>query len=94
MRGELIHDPEPGWIGKVDWSTQDVWKSGPPAVAARGSSPCGGDARSSSPLTKPVEAPDARRARWRSGDKIPVWAKPESTSNICSKICGMLTPAP
>ena len=28
MLGELIHDPEHGWIGKVDWSTQDVWKSG------------------------------------------------------------------
>jgi hypothetical protein len=36
VRGELAHDPEIGWIGKVDWSTQDVWESYPPAVAARG----------------------------------------------------------
>jgi len=36
VRGELIHDPEHGWIGQVDWSTQDVWESYPPAVAARG----------------------------------------------------------
>jgi hypothetical protein len=36
VRGELVHDPEHGWIGQVDWSTQDVWESYPPAVAARG----------------------------------------------------------
>ena len=24
VRGELVHDPEHGWIGQVDWSTQDV----------------------------------------------------------------------
>lgn len=36
VRGELAHDPELGWIGKVDWSTQDVWVSYPPAVPARG----------------------------------------------------------
>jgi len=36
VRGELVHDPQPGWIGKVDWSTQDVWEAYPPAVAARG----------------------------------------------------------
>jgi len=36
VRGELVHDPELGWIGKVDWSTRDVWESCPPAVAARG----------------------------------------------------------
>jgi hypothetical protein len=29
VRGELIHDPEHGWIGHVDWSTQDVWESSP-----------------------------------------------------------------
>src|SRR3989337_538838 len=40
VRGELVHDPEHGWIGHVDWSTQDVWESYPPAVAARGGSPC------------------------------------------------------
>ena len=27
VRGELIHDPQAGWIAKVDWSTQDVWES-------------------------------------------------------------------
>jgi hypothetical protein len=36
VRGELIQDSEHGWIGLVDWSTQDVWESYPPAVAARG----------------------------------------------------------
>jgi len=36
VRGQLIHDLEHGWIGQVDWSTQDVWGSYPPAVAARG----------------------------------------------------------
>ena len=35
VRGELIHDPQAGWIAKVDWSMQDVWESYPPAVAAR-----------------------------------------------------------
>jgi hypothetical protein len=34
VRGELMHDPEMGWLGKVDWSTQDVWEWYPPAVAA------------------------------------------------------------
>lgn len=33
VRGELAHDPQFGWIGKVDWSTQDVWESYPPALA-------------------------------------------------------------
>ena len=33
MGGELIHDPEHGWIGKVDWSTQDGWESYPAAAA-------------------------------------------------------------
>ena len=36
VRGELIHDHEQGWIGQVDWSTQDVWESYPPAVVTRG----------------------------------------------------------
>jgi len=27
VRGELVHDPQLGSIGKVDWSTQDVWES-------------------------------------------------------------------
>ena len=36
VRGELVHDAQLGWIGKVDWSTQDVWEVYPPAVAARG----------------------------------------------------------
>ena len=36
VRGKLIHDPELGWIGNVDWSTHDVWESYPPAAAARG----------------------------------------------------------
>jgi hypothetical protein len=35
VRGELIHDPQAGWIAKVDWSTQDVWESCPRAVAVR-----------------------------------------------------------
>ena len=35
VRGELAHDADLGWIGNVDWSTQDVWRSYPPAVAAR-----------------------------------------------------------
>ena len=26
VRGELILDPEVGWLGTVDWSTQDVWE--------------------------------------------------------------------
>ena len=26
VRGELIHEPEQGSIGQVDWSTQDVWE--------------------------------------------------------------------
>ena len=36
VRGELLHDPDLGWIGKVDRATQDIWESYPPAVAARG----------------------------------------------------------
>ena len=36
VRGELILDPQHGWIGQVDWSTQDVWESYPSAVSARG----------------------------------------------------------
>jgi hypothetical protein len=35
VRGELIQDPQEGWIAKVDWSTQDVWEAYPPAAAAR-----------------------------------------------------------
>jgi hypothetical protein len=35
VRGELIHDAQLGWVGQVDWSTQDVWETYP-AVAARG----------------------------------------------------------
>ena len=35
VRGELIDDPGLGWLAKVDWSTQDVWESYPPGVAAR-----------------------------------------------------------
>jgi len=38
VRGALVHDPELGWIGKVDWSTQDIWEGYPGAVAARGCS--------------------------------------------------------
>ena len=35
VRGELVHDPEQGWIGKVDWSTQDVWdRTRPPSPLA------------------------------------------------------------
>jgi hypothetical protein len=34
VRGELVHDPQVGWVGKVDWSTQDVWESYPPVVVA------------------------------------------------------------
>ena len=33
VRGELILDPHLGWIGKVDWSTQDLWESYPRAVS-------------------------------------------------------------
>ena len=33
VRGELVHDDELGWLGNVDWSTQDVWESYPPARA-------------------------------------------------------------
>ncbi|MPZ19256.1 MAG: hypothetical protein GEV06_15285 [Luteitalea sp.] len=33
VRGELVHDRQLGWMGKVDWSTQDLWESYPPAVA-------------------------------------------------------------
>lgn len=36
VRGEVVYDPEHARIGQVDWSTQDVWESYPPAVAARG----------------------------------------------------------
>ena len=32
VRGKLAHDPELGWIGKVDWATQDVWEAYPSAV--------------------------------------------------------------
>ena len=35
VRGELVQDPQEGWIAKVDWSTQDVWETYPPAIAAR-----------------------------------------------------------
>ncbi|MGH9238012.1 MAG: hypothetical protein ACRD3G_08220 [Vicinamibacterales bacterium] len=35
VRGELVHDPQLGWLGQVDWSTQDVWEAYPSA-AARG----------------------------------------------------------
>lgn len=35
VRGELLFDSGEGWIATVDWSTQDVWESYPPAVAVR-----------------------------------------------------------
>jgi hypothetical protein len=35
VRGELVHDPRLGWIGQVDWSTQDVWESYPPHCSSR-----------------------------------------------------------
>ena len=34
VRGVLVHDPQLGWVGNVDWSTQDVWESYPPVVVA------------------------------------------------------------
>lgn len=33
VRGELVHDPQLGWIGDVDWSTQDTWESYPAVLA-------------------------------------------------------------
>ena len=33
VRGELIRDERLGWIGKADWSTQEVWEAYPIAVA-------------------------------------------------------------
>jgi hypothetical protein len=33
VRGELVHDPGLGWLGKVDWSTQEVWELYPPVFA-------------------------------------------------------------
>lgn len=33
VRGRLLHDPDLGWVGEVDWSTQDVWESYPPVLA-------------------------------------------------------------
>lgn len=35
VRGKLVHDSQLGWIGEVDWSTQDVWGSYPAAIATR-----------------------------------------------------------
>jgi hypothetical protein len=35
VRGELVDDPQLGWVGQVDWSTQDVWEAYPTA-AVRG----------------------------------------------------------
>ena len=35
VRGELVHDDELGWVGQVDWSTQDTWESYPPVLAVR-----------------------------------------------------------
>jgi hypothetical protein len=32
VRGELVRDSRLGWLGKVDWSTQDTWESYPPVV--------------------------------------------------------------
>jgi len=32
VRGELLHDSQLGWMGKVDWSTQEVWRSYPEAA--------------------------------------------------------------
>ena len=64
VRGELIHDREHGWIGHVDWSTQDVWESYPPP------SPLAGDrllrcrgASSSCPVPK-------RRKRLKRGQRV------------------------
>jgi hypothetical protein len=36
VRGGLVHDVELGWVGQVDWATQDSWESYPPVLAARG----------------------------------------------------------
>jgi hypothetical protein len=33
VRGTLSYDPELGWVGEVDWATQDVWESYPGAAA-------------------------------------------------------------
>lgn len=34
VRGDLVHDPELGWVGNADWATQDVWKSYPSGVTS------------------------------------------------------------
>lgn len=36
VRGELVHDLELGWVGHIDWPTQDSRESYPPVLAARG----------------------------------------------------------
>ena len=36
VRGELVHDPQLGWIGKVDWLTQDIWELYPSVIHAHG----------------------------------------------------------
>lgn len=33
--GELVQDSELGWVGEVDWSTQEIWESYPAVVATR-----------------------------------------------------------
>lgn len=33
VRGELTHDTRLGWVGKADWTTQDVWEAYPVAMA-------------------------------------------------------------
>ncbi len=32
VRGGLVYDHDLGWIGEVDWATQDVWETYPSAV--------------------------------------------------------------
>lgn len=29
VEGELVHDPQLGWVGAADWNTQDVWLAYP-----------------------------------------------------------------
>jgi hypothetical protein len=33
VRGKLVRDPKLGWVGKIDWATQEVWEAYPNAVA-------------------------------------------------------------
>lgn len=32
VRGSLVYDRDLGWIGEVDWATQDIWETYPSAV--------------------------------------------------------------